>query len=509
MPDSMKKLLALNTASNYVLMGIRILQGILITRWLYHYLGTDYYGFWSLLWAIFMWMVVFNLGFGAATQKYTAEQLYERDIGKYNSVISIIFGSYVSIAALIAVCVSAGVFFVPAMTGLTDPDKIAVCRDALLIFGLGTAVLFPLAMFSDILAGMRLIYVKNMVLMVVRVGEALGVLTIIWLDGGFLGIVAYSVGINIFFNLLMWGMVKRRIGGFSLRIHFDRQVFREIYNFSAFAYLNSIANLVIAKTDRFVLGAVLGLPAVSSYQIGTRLPEISQTLSSQFMDNVVPVSANLIHSGDRDGLRQILLSGMRFSAFVAAGAGILFYALTPQTIRCLFEVNDAEAFAVCRWAMIAAFVVVAVRGVPSKYLLMAGNHKYISVLTMIQAAISIALSIVLCRQMGILGVVFGALIPSAVFSLCFVLPKSMRSLGLGWDAVVSIFIKPLLVAVPTYFICTGMVQWMGQAADRFFPLTGIYVAGGAFYLAASWFFVLTSRERQFVYAKIPFLKSRI
>lgn len=507
MPDSMKKLLALNTASNYVLMGIRILQGILITRWLYHYLGMDYYGFWSMLWAIFMWMVVFNLGFGAATQKYTAEQLYEKDVNKYNAVISIIFGTYLSIAFVIALCVVSGSFFIPEMTKLADPEKIRVCRDALLIFGLGTALLFPLAMFSDILAGMRLIYVKNLVLMVVRVGEALGVLAMILMDWGFLGIVSFSMGINIVFNFLMWGIVKKRIPGFALRFKFDRHAFREIYHFSAWAYVNSIANMVIAKTDRFVLGAILGVKDVSTYQIGTRLPEISQTLSSQFMDNVVPVSANLIHRGDTAGLRQILLSGMRFSAFVCVGSSVLFYALTPQTIRCLFEVNDPDAFSVCRWFLIASFVAVAVRGVPSKYLLMAGQHKYISMLTCVQAAISIVLSIVMCLKIGLLGVVFGALIPNVLFSVFGVLPPTLKRLGLGWESVVAIFIKPLLVAVPTYAICLWLAAWLGPKADRFFPLTGIYLAAGAFYLAASWFFVLTSQERKFVYAKIPGLKS--
>ena len=99
---SVQKLIAVNTASNYALMAVRVLQGILITRWLFHYLGESYYGFWSILWAFFTYMIVFNLGFGAATQKYTAEHLFETDIKKYNSIISIVFGFYGAIAAIIA-----------------------------------------------------------------------------------------------------------------------------------------------------------------------------------------------------------------------------------------------------------------------------------------------------------------------------------------------------------------------------------------------------------------------
>ena len=44
---------AKNTATNYLVMLIRIFQGILVTRWLIGYLGDAGYGFWMLLWTFF------------------------------------------------------------------------------------------------------------------------------------------------------------------------------------------------------------------------------------------------------------------------------------------------------------------------------------------------------------------------------------------------------------------------------------------------------------------------
>ena len=88
-------------------------------------------------------------------------------------------------------------------------------------------------------------------------------------------------------------IVKQKIPSFKFILRPDLKVFGEIWNFSLFVYLNSLAMLITAKTDRFVLSSILGLPAVSAYQIGTRLPEMSQSLSSQFQDNVIPVASNL------------------------------------------------------------------------------------------------------------------------------------------------------------------------------------------------------------------------
>lgn len=506
MPLSLNRLLALNTASNYVLMGIRILQGILIMRWLYHYLGDDYYGFWSILWAFFSYMIVFNLGFGAASQKYTAEQLFERDIKKYNAVISIIFTSYWAISILISLVVVAASFYIPAWTSLTDPVKISVCRTALLIFGIGTASIFPLAMFSDILAGLRLIYVKNFVLLFIRVAEAAGIYTIMMLDWGFIAIVSYSVGINIVFNGLMYFMVKSRIKGFSLRPSFNVEAFKEIYNFSVFAYVNSIGNLIIAKTDRFVLGAILGLPAVSTYQLGTRVPEISQTLSSQFQDNVVPVSANLIHSGDTGALSKILLSGMRFGAFISVGATVLFYSMTEATIRCLFDAGNDDIFLICKIFLISSFVSCAVRGVPARYLLMSGRHKFVALSTVAEAALNLALSIYWCRQIGLMGVAYGTLVPNIIISCFVLLPPSMKALKYGYGEVFLIFVKPLIAVLPALAICEAAKIYLGDALLDIFTLTAVYAAAGAVYAAISWMFVLTKTERKFISDKLKFLK---
>ena len=40
-----------NTVTNYLNAGVRLLQGILISRWIIGYLGMEYYGLWTLLWS--------------------------------------------------------------------------------------------------------------------------------------------------------------------------------------------------------------------------------------------------------------------------------------------------------------------------------------------------------------------------------------------------------------------------------------------------------------------------
>jgi len=499
---SLPKLLALNTVSNYAVMIVRVFQGVLITRWLYHYLGDDYYGFWSILWAFFTYMIVFNLGFGAATQKYTAENLFKRDIDKYNRVISIVLGFYLSVSAVISAIAVTASFFLPSWTGLQDPEKISVCQTALIIFGLGTALLFPMSMFTAILMGLKYIYLKNAALIGARISELIGIFLIMYFDLGFIAIVVFSVSINLLFDILLIIMVKREIPGFKLMPSFNMQTMREVCNFSLFAYLTSIGNMIIAKTDRFVLSAIIGLPAVSSYQIGTRIPDLSQTLATPFQENVMPLSANLIHTGDTRRLSSLLLSGMRFSSFISVGTTVLFFILSGEIIRFMFDANSAEITLICRIFLISEFVNCAVRGVPARYLLMSGKHKMIAYTTLAEAVMNISLSIFLCLKIGIMGVVWGTIIPSLIVTFLIIMPSSIRSLKFTAVDLSLIFVKPFLAVALPAAMCLLAQHWLGETLSQFFPLAATCAAAGSVYIATSWIFVLTKNEREMILSKI-------
>ena len=82
---------AKNTTTNYLVILIRIIQGILVTRWLIGFLGDAGYGFWMLLWTFFSYALLVDFGAGIAGQKYTSQELFKRDMRHYNSIISIIF----------------------------------------------------------------------------------------------------------------------------------------------------------------------------------------------------------------------------------------------------------------------------------------------------------------------------------------------------------------------------------------------------------------------------------
>jgi O-antigen/teichoic acid export membrane protein len=197
---------------------------------------------------------------------------------------------------------------------------------------------------------------------------------------------------------------------------------------------------------------------------------------------------------------------MRFGAFASVGVTVLFYILTDATIQFLFKVNSPEISLICKVFLISQFVTCAIRGVPSRYLLMSGRHKFVAYCTAAEAAANIALSIFLCYRMGIMGVVWGTLIPNVIISLFVMLPPAVRALNFDVRELILIFLKPALAIIIPALICEYAISKFGVSISDFAPLLFTYFAAGSAYLALSWFFVITHAEREMMLSKIPFLK---
>ena len=175
-----------NTATNYLIMAVRLAQGILVTRWLLASLGQEYYGLWALLWSFFCYSLLLDFGFGVTAQKSTSTELYRRDIDRYNRTISTVFSFHAAMSAVILLGTGVAAFFVPVLLHVehSSPEELAYFRSCFLCFGIGSALVFPFGMFQEILVGLQRLYLRNYINVVSKLVELAGILVIFALGGG-------------------------------------------------------------------------------------------------------------------------------------------------------------------------------------------------------------------------------------------------------------------------------------------------------------------------------------
>lgn len=391
--------IAKNTTTNYLVILVRTLQGLLVTRWLVGYLGDSGYGFWILLWTFFGYAILVDFGVGIAGQKYTSQELFKRDIRHYNSIISMIFTFHSLMALLIVVGVFVASFFLEELFNVHDPEYLAYCRKCFYVFSLGSAVIFPLCFFSEIMVGLHKIYFKNYIDTGFRICELIGFLIILKLGGGLYGIIWFIVVLMAVERCFTGFCVFRFIPGFRLRFFlFDRQVFHEIFGFSSGTYFVSMAGLLRSQTRNPIVSKYCGLGAVGVFQISTRLSDLCNQAISQYNANVRPVTAHLFHRGRFRMLRTFIVKSMQWNMFMCCLIIIPAIFLRDEAIFALFKKEVTPMIhTLSLLSLLGAFSWLSITQIPSSVLIMCEKHHLHAWTSMTEAVVVVSLNILLLR----------------------------------------------------------------------------------------------------------------
>ena len=489
-----------NTVTNYFSMFVRLVQGILVTRWLISHLGEAQYGLWVMLWSFFSYALLLDLGFGVAAQKVTATELYKKDIEKYNRTISSIFFSHVAMSLLILPLTFVGMYYVRELFHLpadaTD-EYIYFCRIALLLSGLAATIVFPLGVFPEILAGLQKLYLRNYLVIIAKTVELLGVIVIFAMGWGLFKLLFFVMMVMGMTQVAMMINVFRSIPGFRVRFAFDKEVFKGIFHFSASVYLISIGRMIWERGMYLITSIFCGLAAVGVFQLGSRVPMLIQQIAMPYVENLSPITA-LLHSRQRNvHLAQILVRAIRWVNFFAAGTTVMVMIYTPRIILLLFNVESAEADFICRLMVLFVYFLLVLRVIPEKFLTMAEEHSFLAKVQCFESLFFIAVAIAgLCVKPHVL-IVVGAMIATKVIgTLGFIVPHLLKRSHIKFRVfVLSALFEPALLAIATGMVCYWQYYLLRGQIHEFFLLMFAGITGGLIYFPALYFMMFDSAEK--------------
>ncbi len=443
---------AKNTATNYLVILVRTFQGLLVTRWLVGYLGDSGYGLWTLLWTFFGYALLMDFGVGIAGQKYTSHELFKRDIRHYNSIISMIFTFHSLMALLIVLGVFIASFFLEKLFNVHDPEQLAYCRKCFFMFSLGSAAIFPLCLFSEIMVGLHKIYFKNYIDTVFRICELIGFMIILKLGGGLFGMIVFVVVLMALERSFTGFCVSRFIPGFRLRFYlFDRQVFHEVFGFSSGTYFVSMARLLRSQTRNPIISKYCGLGSVGILQISSRLSDLCNQAISQYNANVRPVTAQLFHRGRFRMLRDFIVKSMQWNMFMCCLFIIPAIMLRDEAIFALFKKEVTPLIhTLSLLSLLSTFVWITITQIPSSVLLMCEKHHLHAWTSMAEAVAVIILNILFLRAGTSIVCIEIIAMTSSLFMFAVVrLPVMLKLIhGRAVRDLFSIYVPSLLASVP-------------------------------------------------------------
>lgn len=496
-----------NTLTNYLIMAIRLIQGILVTRWILSHLGRESYGLWAILWSFFCYSLLFDFGFGITARKKTSVELYRTDLDRYNRTITLIFSFHIAMTFLILVMTAVGAYFTPLLFHLEPGDpKLSYYRNCFLCFGIGSALVFPLGVFSEILTGLQKLYLRNYINAVSKVIELFGILVVFLLGGELISLTLFTVSLMAVTQLAMMFFVLRLIPGIRIgfRLFPDKVLFRELFHFSGHVTLISFMRLIATRSRALLVSIFCGLGAAGSFQLGGRIPALIGQVTIPYRESVSPVSA-LLHARQKPRtLGRMLLNSMRWNSFISIPftVGSILYA--APLIRFLFNVdNDADAVGICLILSLSTWLGLAFWSIPGAYFMMTDKHRFQSKFEVVFCLLQIGIAACVLPSYGIVAFMWWLLGCETFLTVTILLPFFLSSTGIGLYVLLrDVLLRPIAAMLPTGIAWLAEIYFLSDRLGDFWLIAIAGATVAILYPVASFFLIAERKEREKIKKKV-------
>ena len=485
-----------NTISNYGALFIHMVIMIVLVRVQFTGIPRVDYGFWGLLWSVFGYSLLLDFGFGTSVQKYTSEVSVTKDWGKYNRLVSTIFFNYCLLSLVIAGATIVLSFFLGQIFNLGADADINRYRTVFLMFGIGTALIFPTGFFAEILRGIQLIRLRNSVSISCAVVNFIAIVVAIKMGYSLMVMTVITVATHLSSNLIMAALSFKKLPSFKICLsNYQFSLIKEVMSFSLFAYLIMFSNLLIFQTDQIVISIFAAVELVAFYQIASRLASTFMKFSTQFNDNLGPVASVFHTAGRTDELASMQLYTSRIIGFIATFMLVPLAAFIEPLLEVWLELTEPQSRMCAVILLVSTYFLVLFRSGSVQILLMCGRERELTIVAIVECVANLVLSIILVKKLGIVGVAIGTLIPNIVLGCVYNIPTACKFARVGmWEFFSFSIVRTLIAGA----IATVFAKWL---LSLYYPdsllMLLIYACGaGGFYLVIFYILGINRAERR-------------
>ncbi len=451
-----------NTLTNYLRVLLRMVTGLVMFRLLYQHFSEEQFGYWSLLWSVFGMTVLLDFGMGSTAQRETAYCSAKEDWKTLSRLMSTMIWTFTLVGGVILLlCFLAKPFFLNVIH--VSPENDASFTKAYWIFFGALAVSFPLGLFPEMLAGaqrldlvnwtMIISYVINVALIYAGVTHGWSLETLVLVG------VATSLGPN----LVAVFVVRRLLPELRLKPSlYDFKSVKGVLSFSVIAYIITLTNIIITKTDQAVISAILGVAVVAVYQAGYKVAEVYSIGTQQMQRALSPTAAHLKAREDHTALNELLVKTARLTSLIA----IPGYALAMAYLEPLIcQVTGLQAiglatYFVAQFLLLYTFSFLMTSSCSKQVLVMSGWERPLLKLSVTEALLNLGLSIVLAYKFGVVGVAVGTLVPGVLIGWFGIVPLTLKFMKIPLKTWTQEVYTSVLRPVGAAFVVLAAVVWL-------------------------------------------------
>jgi O-antigen/teichoic acid export membrane protein len=475
-----------------------------------HRLGAAEFGLWVLASGVVGYVGVLDLGL-SPTLVNEAAALLARDTPdarrRLGETTSTIVGVYAVLGVLgglvlLGVGMAAGSLFrLPA-------EDLPTFRAVLLVVGLQTALGLPMSVWNGLLSGLQAFHVVNAISAATAIARATLTVGLVLTGHGLVALVTASFAVTLGAWTAACWCAHRRIPGLRVRPGGFRVArLREIGRFSIAMVVWTLAGAALHQLDRILIGIVLPVASLTTYEVGARLANYSRSILHSWLSIVMPATSALAARGERARLRALYLRTTRYLLVSYGGVALALVALGGPLVRLWMGDGYGQSYLVM--CLLVAGSVVQSQNVVAHVML--PGMRELRVFTRFMAIypfVTATCAIGGILSGGLVGLAAGTATSMLVMESAFLalVVRTRFALPIGrllrrCHLPVAKALAPAAVVLVVARAAVPIASWPALAA------TG--VAAGAAFAGGTWTFAMTRGERRAVRERLAGGRTRI
>lgn len=460
--------IARGVLSNWFATAATLAVGFFLAPFVVHRLGNVVYGVWILAISSVGYLNLLDLGMRSAVLRFVSKGHTTQDHQGASDALSAALWVRLQIGALVLLLCGGLAALFPLIFKV--PSALALdAREAILIIGVTTAVNMSVGVFGGVLSALNRYDLQSYVTVTQLSIRVIGVVAVLLAGHGIVAI-AFCELLAALVGNAMLVFIARGIYP-ELRIRLTKpqwEILRNIWSYSVYAFLTTIAVQLIYQTDNLVVGAFVSASAVTFYAIGNSLCRYTQQIVGAMTMTFTPAASTYEAAGDTASLRSLYYNGTRATMAVSLPIVITLLTRGHSFIGLWMGPQYAQRSGTVLVILAAALLFSIQNTTAGAIAFGVAKHQTLAKWAIGEGIANLTLSIVLARWIGIYGVAIGTLVPSLVVNLvlwpCYV----SRLVDVSWVQVVRNVWGPV-------FLCAVPFAAVSYAVDALFPARNMVI----------------------------------
>jgi O-antigen/teichoic acid export membrane protein len=420
-----------NVAYNFGAQVWFLALAVVTTPYLVGELGIELYGLLALLTSLMGYFAFLDLGLGVATVKYLSEFHARGDEAAVRRVVGTSIGAFLVLGVLGGGAIAAAAPFLAETVLDLQASRADLARTALYVAALGFLVNMPLAAFGAIPNALQWLDLVNRRSLVFGTASVAGTVSLLALGRGLVAVLVLNALVSLAAAGSFARLARRLLPTVSLWPRLDLPTLRLLTGFGSLKFANQLATQTVYHIDRFLVGALVSVSAVTYYAIPATIAQRLAALVANISGAYLPAASDLHGRDDRRRFAELYFRATKLVAVVVFPIGSLAFIFAEPVLRFWLGARFAAESADVLRVLVAGYMVNALSTIPAVAADSLGRPRVTTAFSVASGALNVGLSVVLIPAYGIMGAAVAILANSLLLVPLFLVYVHRRVLFLG------------------------------------------------------------------------------